>query len=675
MIINKSIEIRNKKIALYGLGTETQRLISEHGSEFNIVGLLDGFKESGDAFGYPIISLREAIDLGAEVILVVARPGSCRVIAKRIKEECIENGVLVFDVRGNDLLIETEIKYDYSGLKTYKKDELLSAIDKADIVSFDLFDTLVTRKVFFYTDIFELMEKENDKLNGSDFSKLRLAAEKELSACESPSLIKIYGRVCDESLNINYSKEELANLEWETDRKTMALRENMKEIVLYAKEKGKKLVLTTDCYYSEDTVRKLLSDFELDYFDELFVSCEKNVLKTNGLFKLLKEYGEGSKILHIGDDEWADIEKAKEAGINAFKIYSGKELFEALGNLGLEPVIESLTDRIRTGIFVERLFSDPFQFESDNTKVQIKKAKDVGFSLLSPVIIDFMLWMINEAKKERIESILLCARDGFIPEKIYNRLTDDKKAVYFLTSRIAAIRAGIENQNDIKYVESMNFFGSKKESMLARYGIDESELCGNTEELIIKKAETLRKNYLKYIDSLNLRKGTLGVFDFVAKGTTQLFLKKLFKQPLKGLFFLQLEPEFMADKGIEIKSFYEEKERDTSAIFNYFYVLEAVLTSDTPTINEFNEEGNPVYSKETRSAESLDCIKRIWEGIFEYLDEYIALVPESLRIVNKTLDEALLSLVGKLEINDKGFNNLILEDPFFGRNTAIKDVI
>ena len=52
------MDVTNKKIALYGLGTETERFINMHSKEVNIVGLLDGYKESGEQFGYPILSLQ-----------------------------------------------------------------------------------------------------------------------------------------------------------------------------------------------------------------------------------------------------------------------------------------------------------------------------------------------------------------------------------------------------------------------------------------------------------------------------------------------------------------------------------------------------------------------------------------------------------------------------------------
>lgn len=665
----------NSIIALYGLGTETERLISEWGNGPTIVGLLDGFKDSGELYGYPIISLKEAIAAGIDAILVVARPGSCKVIAKRIKEDCIKNGIKLFDVRGNDLLSEIDPKYDFSGIKTYKKDDLLKKIKEADVVSFDLFDTLITRKLLSYTDVFNLVADKLDGVDDNAFTKARLAAEKELSKHSSPTLREIYNKVLEE-LPLGVSADTLANLEWSIDKETLVPREGMKKILSFAKVSGKRIVLTTDSYYSKSQIEEILRKFSLDgFFDKLFVSCEHGKLKTNGLFDEVKEYA-GGHILHIGDDEWADETKAIESGIEPFRIYSGKDIFDLLGGFGTEEKIGTLADRIKVGLFLERLFSNPFMFEEGEEKVLIKKSGNVGYLLLAPVVIDFMLWMIDRAKEEGMDNVLLCARDGYLPQKIYNRLKSDKKALYFLASRTAAIRAGVSSKADLDYVDSMVYSGTGKESMLSRFGIDvDKEASFDRETAIFNRSATLKKNYLEYINSLNLGSGKLGVFDFVAKGTTQLFLQKIMPQELKGLYFLQLEPEFMKDKNVDIVSFYEEGEKDTSAIFNYYYVLEAILTSPDPSVNEFDENGKPVYSKETRSKEMLECIKEIQEGILEYLENYLLLVPDSERTVNKPLDEAFLSLLSKLSITDEGFNSLALEDPFFGRNTNIKDII
>lgn len=54
--------------------------------------------------------------------IVVARPGSCKVIAKRIKDICTQNNIQVHDVRGNNLLEEKELFYELSNTNSiYKK--------------------------------------------------------------------------------------------------------------------------------------------------------------------------------------------------------------------------------------------------------------------------------------------------------------------------------------------------------------------------------------------------------------------------------------------------------------------------------------------------------------------------------------------------------------------------
>ena len=42
---------------------------------------------------------------------------------------------------------------------------------------------------------------------------------------------------------------------------------------------------------------------------------------------------------------------------------------------------------------------------------------------------------------------------------------------------------------------------------------------------------------------------------------------------------------------------------------------------------------------------------------------------------NKALDEKMLALVNRIQIKDEDFMALQVEDPFFGRMTAITDVI
>ncbi len=81
-----------KKIALYGLGTETRKALLSLEEHFEIIGLLDSFQDSGQIHGKDILSLSRVIEEGVKLIIVVARPGSCKAIARRIGDTCREQG-------------------------------------------------------------------------------------------------------------------------------------------------------------------------------------------------------------------------------------------------------------------------------------------------------------------------------------------------------------------------------------------------------------------------------------------------------------------------------------------------------------------------------------------------------------------------------------------------------
>lgn len=669
----------NSKMAIYGLGTETERLLKETESPHIIIGLLDGFRTNGEIYGYPIISLDEAVAKEVSLILVVARPGSCKAIAKRIGSFCRENSIELYDVRGKNLLDENTVRYNLSDVNYLPKQDLIEKINRNDVISFDLFDTLVMRKIQAYYDIFEIMQV---RLSESgiiipDFSKIRLALEKELSKEESPSLEKIYERLI-RLTGCNYiTADKLADMEYEIDISFLVAREEMVKILGYAASLGKRVFLTTDTYYSREQIENILKELRIVGFSDLLVSSERNTYKIQNLFEYLLKANPDTtpeKILHIGDDERADIECSSKYGISSFRIPSAADLWEELGELGTSQMPLNLSDKVKIGLFTSKLFNNPFVFEKE--KVRISDAKGLGYLLFAPIISDFSIWFEKGVKDSGINQTLLCARDGYLIQRLWNCLKNGPRAIYFLTSRTAAIRAGMIDDQDIAYVDSMKFGGSEKDCLKVRFGINEE--CENPDErkqVIINRAKLLKENYRKYINNQNVRDEESAVFDFVAKGTTQLYLSKLFNHHLKGFYFLQLEPEFMKNKNLDIVPFYSDSERETSEIYDNYYILETIVTSPFPSVDEFDEAGEPVYAKETRSERDIACIMKVQEGIIDYFKEYIKYVPESLRKENKKLDEVFLSLVNKFEITDEDFISLKVEDPFFGRMTDVKDLI
>lgn len=685
-----------EKIALYGLGTETKKALLSLEDRFEIVGLLDSFREEGNLYGKNIFSLKQMIERGVKLIIVVARPGSCKAIGKKIGDICREYKVALMDIRGKDLLEKKQVIFDFVGVAGGTKKELYQKITQAEVVSFDLFDTLIMREVLFPSDIIELMDLtlQEKGIYIADFVSMRLKAEKRLAEYGAPRLEEMYANIIEKTENIQLSASELAMMEWEIDYRTILARRAVCDAYKFCIRQGKSVYIVTDTYYHRNQIERILEKCHLAGYTGIFISCECRMGKMQGLFERVKEMAGERKYLHIGDDFAADIEMAAKAGMDTYHVFSGEELLDVVGNMGMEPYMDTLQKRLKIGMFVARLFNDPFQFESEERRIILQDAYDIGYLICAPIITDFMFWFRDQVRHYGIQNIWFSARDGYLLQKLYRMLEEDSETVYFQTSRMAAIRAGMMYDSDIRYVDSMKFSGTVEENIKIRFGLNDGEIknvrrdnriegrkgeCVSNllayKDSVLKHAGDERQRYEIYINSLDMWDGDIAFFDFVAKGTTQMYVQRLVSHHLKGLYFLQLEPDFMADKELDIESFYRTEETEASSIYDNYYVLETILTAPHSCVCGFNDAGSPVYMEETRKEADIECAMRVQEGIRDYFHRYLELFPENARNQSKRLDEVILGFIHNLKILDEDFLSLTVEDPFFNRVTDIKVLI
>jgi len=686
-------DYRGEKVALYGLGAETERVLPVLEKDYEIIGLLDSFRERGELYGKKIISFEAAADLGVKLIVVVARPGSCRAIAKKIGNNCRRMGIALMDIRGGNLLERKVTTYCFSDIKGMTKAELKTKIEAADVISFDLFDTLVMRRTLYPSDVAEyagcrLREKgicSSDFIE--DFSRKRLQSEKELSRKSVPSLIEIYQNMLDSLDSIEHiTAQELAEIEWKIDFELIVPRREVCDIFKETICRGKKVYVVSDTYYNQIQLEQILEKCGIREYAGILSSSVCGTSKTQMLYRVLKDCAKAERYFHIGDDITADIESATRFGIDAFKVYSGLDMFENVGELGLSKFTEHLIDRLKIGMFISRIFNSPFQFEKKDRHIEISDAYSIGYLLCAPMISDFVLWFSKCMQENSFDSIWFSARDGYLIKRMYAYLMDvlgrEDESVYFLASRTAAIRAGMMNKNDIKYVDGMKFGGTFRENLHERFGIDietdEEKGLSDYQDIIFDNADRSRENYCKYIESIDIRgvsNSRIAFFDFVARGTTQMYIQRIVPSRLIGFYFMQLEPEYMADQGIDVFSFYEYENGKGCTMFEDYYILETILTAPHPSVVDFDRNGQPVYAHETRSDENICCFKKVQDGVMDYFRLFLKLCPVSERTVNKELDGIFLNLIHKLRITASDFRNLTVEDPFFNRMTDMTDII
>lgn len=667
-------DYQNDKIAVYGLSPLTAVLL-ERLSNHQVICLLDGYRTSGSLYGTPILSIEEAIAEGVRLIIVAARPESCKVIAKRVGELCQKNAIKLIDTHGNDLNAPKKDAYNFADMPGITKHELHRLIDAHDVISVDLFDTLVMRRTLFPADVYEIVDlrlrEKGIAIEG--FPQKRLEAEKELCKSTFPTLLEIYQYILQKYAVTGVQAEELARAEWETDRDLIVPRQELCELLQATYQQGRPIYIVSDTFYQKEQLTELLAYCGFTGYTDILSSCEYRTGKTQRLFEKLRERISGKTCLHIGDSADADIESAERNGLTACQLYSGPELFEKVGYLGLWEKISSLSGRIQAGMLVAKLFNSPFQFEEPGGRIHVDTAYDVGYLFFGPVVAGFVIWLRRQIRKQGLKNIWFGARDGYLIKKLYEQIDSSTNSVYFLTSRFAAIRAGVENEEDIRYLEELRFSGSLREQLRERFGIcveddgaDHTLLDYKNE--IFQAAAMNRKNYQTYLRALPMEEGDVAFFDFVARGTVQAYVQRLTDRRLRGFYFWQKDTDYMKKMGLDVRTFYAPEE---DAIEQSYLALEPVLMPPQPSVVGFDEAGAAVFGREDRAEQDFRSVRSAQDGISDYFQTYRKLDPAWETARERALEVGIFSLISRIEIRDQDFLALKDEDAFFNRVTEI----
>ena len=183
-----------KRVIVYGTGINANLFIDANRNISCIICCIDKNMLNGSCNGIPIKTWEDIEPGMADCLVIAASPKHVREIYYRVLYDCDRNNLDIYDWRGTDLRRAYGYEYVLPSLNeaftSHYKERLLHQIDIHDVISFDLFDTLVVRKTFEYTDVFELVDYELKRrgIEIPDFSNRRLQAEKELPKDFAPAL-------------------------------------------------------------------------------------------------------------------------------------------------------------------------------------------------------------------------------------------------------------------------------------------------------------------------------------------------------------------------------------------------------------------------------------------------------------------------------------------------------
>lgn len=632
MDIKLSRKLRKKNIVLFG-ANDFCKYIIDNFEEYNFLGIWDTSITTMHLYGLRILQEDEVVFLRTEILVLTQRLSYWKESFREIITFCQQNDIRLLDVFGYDYTDKLE-RWKNQRF-SFTTSNLKNKVVNYDVLSFDIFDTLIMRKVFKPEDVFLIVEKKAaDKgIYFKKFAEMRVKAQLE-SGLNNPDIYKIYDQIQLMTGISERDKDTVLALEIETEKEVLVPRRSMVEVFEYAIKMGKIVCLISDMYIPRNILKDILDQCGIKGYKDIFVSCDYKRLKLEGLFDEYRKKITGEYYLHFGDNLIYDGYCANFSGIEAIVIPSAIDILNQFNGFQKKALKYSLEERVLAGLAVSKIFNDPFCVNAER-EIKLSSLYDFSYAVIGPLMISFMTWFINESEREEYDAILFSARDGFLIKKLYElmRGKSDRKTLYFLTSRKAAV-ATISDQEAIIQLfinSSLNLrphkilrerFCLPFEKILSydedRYKGDIGKYIWDHKEAICENAILMRKNYFKYMGNMGLKIGKRYLFfDFVSSGTCQKALTKIVPFELEGIYFaFDLEHN---DEKLPVKSFMSFD--DTYFMRNYKFV-EAILSSYKPSLWGFDVNGKPLYCPENRSQDELIKLKEIHSGIIDCVKDY-----------------------------------------------------
>lgn len=693
--VNNKIE----NIVIYGTGVHTELLL-KNTNDNHVIGLMDAKRTGEVLWGYPVLSMEEVAAINNVSIVIIARNAVINVIYRRIEDFIKSNHISVYDINGKDLSQFDFDTQEHACFQT-KEEELRAKIKEADVVTFDIFDTLLTRCVLRPKDIYSIMDVQLSAFDKEYcFSQERIRAEEDanVDTKNNPTIQDIYRHF---QKNTNVSEEEsnrLMQMEIDVEKRYLTRREKMCEIFAETVKAGKEVYLISDMYLTEQILREILHLFHIAGYRELYVSCDRKCTKTSGLFETFMENEKiaGKKCLHIGDNLYSDIVRPKQLGFDTYQVYSVTEMFESsiyskalLNNCCLE-------ENIALAYYAVHAYNNPFGSYQSNGKLILSSVNQTIKLFIAPVIFKYMIWLVKKVQAEKQELVIFPSRDGFLLQQIYDEMRKADldmslpPSVYLYTSRRAAMVAAASNQDDVKRILDIPFHGLLSDCIYNRFNMKMGELGydnNQNERLSIQdlkeagdkvltkllgRCKQERSEYLKYIQKeIPQKYKNVAFVDFVAMGTVQDALQRLTNETYTGHYFLRRSPDDTSVRYIQCDSLYKTSGDFESEdnIYKFYYFLETIITSYEPTFKCMDENGNKVFFEDTRKSVNIEYLKRIHEAILEYCREIYQLLPDLIGSeCSVSVYDTLLGFFSTdySEITDQEFCHMVNVDEFMG---------
>lgn len=311
-------------------------------------------------------------------------------------------------------------------------EQLAARLAAYDVVTFDVFDTLLLRPLARPEDAFYLL---GARLGYPDLRRLRIQAEEEArrrkevaAGSREVTLEEIWAVLAPET---GLSPEEGMAAERRLEFDLCRANPYFLPVVAALRRQGKTLAVLSDMYLEEETVAALLDRCGFGTFDACLVSGERGSSKSGGgLYRLAQKLlGPGRACAHVGDDPWADQRQAEAAGWAAFPYRNVHRAGTPYRAEDMSPIVGSLY----RGLVNTRLH---------NGAELHSRAWEYGYVYGGLFAVGYCRFVERLRRELGADRLLFLSRDGAVLLRVYQRLypAEGERAVYARWSRLAAAK-------------------------------------------------------------------------------------------------------------------------------------------------------------------------------------------------------------------------------------------
>lgn len=631
---------QGSKIAVYGIGVNAKRVLSCEGFTFSAVAAKDHF---GEMFcGREIVPLDVAIGQSDRMIIAATKKATQEVF-DRIGPH-IPAGYPVMDLYGHVLNEQVDVKDAYweKTLAGLKKE-----IDAHDVISFDIFDTLLMRKTLEPRDVFAMEERELQS-QGEEipFATWRPAAEiEQLQQGYFPNFDEIYRYLQEQHGLTEETVRRWKQREWEIENEVLVPREDLVEALRYAKAQGKTVCLTSDMYFSKPDMERLLEAKNITGYDAVFVSCDFQASKGDGgLFRSVLDLAHDRSVLHIGDNEQVDDFVPYQLGIDTYPIRKASDLLATSSCTHILGRAESLADRIMLGGILAKWFQSPFALAATKGRVTLESTKKLAWMCFLPLTVRFLQFIVKTAQEAPDAILLFLSRDGYFLQKVYESLRPKLRlppSVYFYASRQASYGAMVRDEEDLKFCleyisglttqnlkHQLEFFFQipfpKEFDRLVEEAVEDWGAQGLQDRVMEYKDRILsqearhRNGYLRYMEPLRLDQyQRILCVDLVTKGTVSFALQRILGRPVELIALSGVAPQLGFLPAEEARHLCLGILSPFSLLNVWFPIMEMLYASKGKQLKGFSAEGTPVFVEHSEYDPAL--LDRMQEALAEGL--------------------------------------------------------